>query len=246
VTTRIVFSVTFPKKPYTFPTLHSIIFAAMKNHSFSVTLFGASGLVGNQLLQKLIQHPGCSLIQIPVRKSLDFQHPKVREVIFSFEPSEYHALSPTDVVVCAVGTTQKKVKGDQNAYRKIDFDIAVHAAQWAENSGCRQFQLISAIGANAHSGNFYTRLKGEIENRILETKISQIIVFRPSLLIGKRNEKRWAEGIGQWLLPLISFLLPQKYQPIKATDLAQEMMRKMGLIQDNSTFKILWEKGWKA
>ncbi len=215
----------------------------MQNHSFSVTLFGASGLVGSQLLQLLIQHPSCSLIQIPVRRNLDLQHPKVREVVFSFESSAYSTLSPTDVVVCAVGTTQKKVQGNQNAYRKVDHGIAVHAAQWAETAGCRQFQLISAIGANAHRGNFYTRLKGEIENKIFQTKVPQIIVFRPSLLIGKRKEKRWAEGIGQWLLPLISFVLPAKYQPIKAEHLASAMLHQMERCHEHSEYQLIWEKG---
>jgi uncharacterized protein YbjT (DUF2867 family) len=215
----------------------------MQNHSFSVTLFGASGLVGSQLLQLLIQHPSCSLIQIPVRKSLGLQHPKVREVVFSFESTAYSTLSATNVVVCAVGTTQKKVRGNQIAYRKVDHDIAVHAAEWAENTGCKQYQLISAIGANAHRGNFYTRLKGEIEDHVRLRTIPQIIIFQPSLLIGKRNETRIAEGIGQLLLPMISFLLPKKYQPIKAEALALAMIQKMEKATENSNFQIVWQKG---
>jgi uncharacterized protein YbjT (DUF2867 family) len=147
------------------------------------------------------------------------------------------------VVVCAVGTTQKKVRGNQIAYRKVDHDIAVHAAEWAENTGCKQYQLISAIGANAHRGNFYTRLKGEIEHKIFQTSIPQIVCFRPSLLLGKRNETRWAEGQGQRLLPWISFLLPKKYQPIPAIDLAQEMLNTMLRCLDGSPFQITWQKG---
>ena len=215
----------------------------MQNHSFSVTLFGASGLVGSQLLQLLIQHPSCILIQIPVRKSFGLQHPKVREVVFSFEPFAYSTLSATNVVVCAVGTTQKKVRGNQIAYRKVDHDIAVHAAEWAQDCGSRQFQLISAIGANALRGNFYTRLKGEIEDHVRLRTIPQIIIFQPSLLIGKRNETRIAEGIGQLLLPMISFLLPKKYQPIKAEALALAMIQKMEKATENSNFQIVWQKG---
>jgi uncharacterized protein YbjT (DUF2867 family) len=215
----------------------------MNKSNFSVTLFGASGLVGNHLLQQLIQHPCCTSIQTPVRKSLSLQHPKIKEVTFAFNHGEYQSLSPTDIVVCAVGTTQKKVNGNRDDYRKIDFDIAVNAAHWAETSGCRQFQLISAIGANAQRGNFYIRLKGEIEAAVYRTGIPQIICFRPSLLIGKRTEKRLAEGLGQLLLPLFAFLLPKKFRPIKAQELANIMMRKMERCHENESFKITWEKG---
>ena len=215
----------------------------MKGNNFSVTIFGASGLVGKHLLQQLILNPSCNLIQIPVRSRLHIEHSKIREVPFAFNQEEYHSFSPTDVVVCAVGTTQKKVQGNQNAYRKVDHDIAVYAAQWAENIGCKHFQLISAIGANADRGNFYTRLKGEIEHKIFQTSIPQIICFRPSLLLGKRNETRWAEGIGQWLLPKISFLLPSKYQAIKAEHLASAMLHQMQRCHEQSSFKIIWEKG---
>jgi len=155
----------------------------MKENNFSVTIFGASGLVGNHLLQLLIHHPSCTLIQIPVRSPLPLQHPKIKEVPFAFNYEEYQSLSSTDIVVCAVGTTQKKVNGNRDAYRKIDFDIAVNAASWAEKSACRQFQLISTIGANAQRGNFYIRLKGEIEAAVCHAQIPQIICFRPSLLL---------------------------------------------------------------
>lgn len=215
----------------------------MKENNFSVTLFGASGLVGHHLLQLLIKNQSCTLIQIPVRRSLPLQHPKIKEVPFAFNYEEYQSLSPTDIVVCAVGTTHKKVNGNRDAYRNIDFDIAVQAASWAETSSCRQFQLISAIGANAQRGNFYIRLKGEIEAAVCHTRIPQIICLRPSLLIGKRTEKRVAEGIGQLLLPLIAFLLPTKYRPIKAQELANIMMQKMESCHENTSFKITWEKG---
>lgn len=215
----------------------------MKGNNFSVTIFGASGLVGKHLLQQLILNPSCNLIQIPVRSRLHIEHSKIREVPFAFNQEEYHSLSPTDVVVCAIGTTQKKVQGNQNAYRKVDHDIAIHAAQWAENIKCKQFQLISAIGANARRGNFYTRLKGEIENNILQTHVPQIVCFRPSLLLGKRNETRWAEGIGQLLLPLLAILIPQKYRPIKALELSKIMMKKRELCHQNVSFKLIWEKG---
>jgi len=207
---------------------------------YSVTLFGASGLVGQSLVKQLVENPNCSKIQIPFRTQPSFQHPKIIYIPFSFDEQAYSLLMPTDVVICAIGTTMKKVQGNEDAYRNIDFRIAQRSSIWSKKNGIQHYMLISAIGADSNSSNFYLRLKGETEQAVLENDFAKTTIFRPSLLIGERNERRLAEGVGQAILPLFSFLLPKKYRPIKAEHLAKLMIQTIEL-QNEKT--IIWQNG---
>jgi uncharacterized protein YbjT (DUF2867 family) len=207
---------------------------------YSVTLFGASGLVGQSLVKQLVENPNCSKIQIPFRTQPSFQHPKIIYMPFSFDEQAYSLLMPTDVVICAIGTTMKKVQGNEEAYRDVDFQIAQRTSIWSKKNGIHHYMLISAIGADSNSSNFYLRLKGETEQAVLENDLAKTTIFRPSLLIGERNERRLTEGVGQAILPLFSFLLPKKYRPIKAEHLAKLMIQTIEL-QNEKT--IIWQNG---
>ncbi|MGY8965705.1 MAG: hypothetical protein ACKVHJ_00750 [Flavobacteriales bacterium] len=118
-----------------------------------------------------------------------------------------------------------KVNGDENAYRKIDFDINLSIAKSCLKMKVDQFQLVSSGGADRLSKNFYLKLKGEIEVAVFDLKLPSAIVFRPSLLLGKRNEFRFGEKIAQILMSLFSFLFPDNYKPIKATSVVKSMIK---------------------
>ncbi len=134
------------------------------------------------------------------------------------------AVAGSDAVFCAIGTTRKKVKGDMDAYRKVDHDIPVNTARHCQEAGCRHFALVSSVGASAKSGNFYLKFKGEVEEAVALMSIPSVSVFRPSMLMGKRNEFRLAEEITKIFAPPLSFLFPAKYRPIKGHDVAQAMI----------------------
>jgi uncharacterized protein YbjT (DUF2867 family) len=198
--------------------------------NLSATLIGASGLIGGYLLQLLLSDDDYSIIKIAVRKSLNIQHHKLTEYIIDFNDNDAidKIIAGSDVVFCSVGTTQTKVKGDKAAYRKVDYDIPVTAAIAANQHHATHFILVSAIGANVKSNNFYLQLKGEVEDKITGmSSIKSIWVMQPSLLLGSRNEKRLGEKIGQLLMPLFSFLMIgslKKYRPIHAIDVAKAML----------------------
>jgi uncharacterized protein YbjT (DUF2867 family) len=135
------------------------------------------------------------------------------------------AIAGTDAVFSAVGTTRKKTHGDEAAYRKVDFAIPVHAAAYCKETGCPFFLLVSSIGADAGSKNFYLKLKGETENAVIRNGPSTICIFRPSMLLGKRNENRPGESIGKLIMHAFSFMLPRKYRPIHAKQVAAAMIK---------------------
>jgi uncharacterized protein YbjT (DUF2867 family) len=169
------------------------------------TLIGASGLIGSNLLKILLEDPYYSLVKIAVRKKTGIHHPQLEEYIIDFSNEEAieKTIVGSTVVFCSVGTTQSKVKGDKAAYRQVDYNIPVAAAIAANQHHVRHFILVSAIGANSKSNNFYLQLKGEVEDKIATmSSIKSKYIMQPSLLLGSRGEKRTGEKLGQLLMPL--------------------------------------------
>lgn len=118
------------------------------------------------------------------------------------------------------------MKGDDKAYRKVDHDVPIAVAEACAANSIPKLLLVSSVGADSSSSNFYLRLKGEVEDHIEKLSISYIGIFQPSLLMGNRNEFRLGEKIGQMIMPFISFLLPMHYRPIAAQSVAKSMIRE--------------------
>lgn len=191
----------------------------------TATLIGATGLIGNYLLEELLQDDYFDTVKILIRRPMEFSHPKLEKHLVDFNDGDSFlvALSNSDVVFCSIGTTQKKVKGDKAAFRKIDYDIAVNAARFSKMVGCETFVLVSSVGANSNSNNFYLKLKGEIEEAVKETELKSIHIMRPSVLLGDRKEKRIGESISKNIMSALSFLVPSKYKPIQGRTVAKAM-----------------------
>ena len=192
----------------------------------TVTLIGATGLIGSHLLELLQNEDSYERIKILVRRPVSFNHPKIQVIVMDFsDEAAYKAgITGSEAVFCAVGTTNHKVKGDKEAYRKVDYDIPVNAARFCSEAGCPHFLLVSSVGANSKSNNSYLRLKGEVEDRVRSINIPVVSVFRPSMLLGKRQEFRFGEVIAQISMVPVSFLIPPMYRPIRAFDVAKSMV----------------------
>jgi uncharacterized protein YbjT (DUF2867 family) len=191
-----------------------------------MTLIGATGLIGGELYELLKQDQDAGTIRLIVRRPFSTDDPRteVKLVDFNDPESLMLAMEGSDVVFCAVGTTNKKVKGDKDAYRKVDYDIPVRAARFGKMVGCENFILVSAIGANPRSRNFYLQLKGQVEEAIRETGLRSVYIMQPSILMGNRQESRPMEKWAEKLMSAFSFLLPSRYRPIHARDVAKAML----------------------
>jgi len=211
----------------------------------TVTLIGATGLIGSHLLELLQHDDYFESVRVLVRRTVSFNHPKIQVMVIDFSDEEAYktGIAGSDAVFCAVGTTNHKIKGDKAAYRKVDFDIPVNAARYCVKTGCPNFLLVSSVGANSKSNNFYIRLKGEVEDRVRSINIHAVSVFRPSMLLGKRQEFRLGETIAQALMVPVSFLIPPLYRPIKAYDVARSMVAASK--KDTSGFQIYHYKEMK-
>jgi uncharacterized protein YbjT (DUF2867 family) len=194
------------------------------------TLIGASGLIGSHLLEALLADDYYTQVVVMVRKTLDRKHPKLLEYLTRFDQPEAYipAIEGSETVFCSIGTTMKKVSGDRDAYVKVDYDIAVTAAKTAARCGVYGFVLVSSVGADpANQNNFYLKLKGVIEETVAKEAIPMLHIFRPSLLLGYRAEKRFTERLAQVLAPVLTIFLQgnwRKYKPIKAGLVAGAML----------------------
>jgi len=190
-------------------------------------VFGASGLVGGHLLQELVANESYTKIKTFGRRKLEVNSAKIEEIIIDFDRmSDFgHMISGDDIFIC-LGTTIKSA-GSQEAFRRVDFDYIYQAAQIAAQNGTNQLLLVSSVGADANSSIFYNKVKGETEDAVKELPFWSVKIFQPSLLLGSRNEKRVAEGIGQSFGRFINKFttdLFDLYQPVEGENVAKAMI----------------------
>lgn len=140
-----------------------------------ISIVGATGLIGRHLVEILQEDEHVSELRLIVRRPLEINHPKVRVLCIDFtdDASFKAAIAHSHAVFCAVGTTQKKVRGNTQAYRAVDYDIPVRAARFARETACSRFLLVSSVGANKLSKNFYLSLKERLRSvcRSLITRV---------------------------------------------------------------------------
>jgi len=190
---------------------------------------GASGLIGSKLLNILLYESYYDEVLILVRKELPVSNKKLVQLVIDFDKLDDHAVAVTGhAIFCCLGSTQKKTP-DLAVYRKIDHDYPLKLAQLARQNGVEQFHLVSSIGANSQSSNFYTKMKGETEADIEQEKMKCLHIYRPSFLVGARNESRPRERFFLGLMKLINPLLVgslRNYRSIPAETVARAMFNE--------------------
>ncbi len=163
-----------------------------------------------------------------VRRPIGLQHPKLtfRSIDFSALP----ALPPAHEVYLALGTTIK-VAGSRSAFRAVDFDANLAVARAAKAAGAKRVGLVSAMGADAQSKIFYNRVKGELEDALMELGFEALVIARPSVLAGDRTALGQPERGGEKLALRVSNalrpLIPANYRAIRADDVARALLRTL-------------------
>ena len=191
-----------------------------------IAIFGATGLIGSNIIKLLENDNDFSLVRVVTRRPLKFKNQKFVNNVINFNDynSIKNSINGCSIVFVCIGTTQSKVKWDLKKYRKIDYKIPIDIAKACKENNINKYLIVSSAGADINAKGFYLSLKGEIEEEIIKLNIPNTYIFRPSLLIGKRNENRIGEKIAQIIMPWISFLFPKNYKPINALDVAKSMI----------------------
>lgn len=181
-------------------------------------VLGATGLVGSQILQQLLADARYDNVLALTRRPLDVEHPKLKQILINFDSPD-PAQIRGDELYCALGTTLRKA-GSKEAQYRIDCTYPFEIGRIARENGVEKYLLVSSVGADAGSSNFYLRIKGELEEKLKTLEFPVFVAARPSLLLGKRPEFRMGEKIGIVLAQTFAFLIPKKYRGIEARQVA--------------------------
>lgn len=184
---------------------------------------GSTGLVGRQLIEQLLDSTRYTDVHAIGRRAPPAVHKKLH--VIASDLRTIATLPTIDDAFCCLGTTIKKA-GSQAAFRAVDFDMVLNFAKAAKQAGATRFLVVSAMGANAKSSVFYNRVKGEMEQALREMDFKSLTIFRPSFLVGERDEARMGERLG---IAVFSALAPlmigpaRKVRPVEAEVVSRAM-----------------------
>lgn len=206
----------------------SIATGAPCNMPRIVALAGATGLVGGEILRGLLADPSVSAIHVLGRRALGLGDAKL--TVHTVDFRKLPALPRIDEVFLALGTTIK-VAGSEQAFRAVDFEANLAVARAALAAGAKRAGLVSAMGASATSGMFYTRVKGELEEALAALPFEGLVIARPSFLAGDRaalgQPVRSGEGFALAVSRRLGPLIPRNYRSVAAADVAKALLSRV-------------------
>ena len=189
---------------------------------------GATGLIGRQVVESLQREKSYSKITILTRNSTGITGDKIIEKIIDFNKLDTEMTDvQADDIFCCLGTTMKQA-GSKEAFRRVDYEYVIRLAEIFQKKKSRQFLVVSAMGADIRSTIFYNRVKGEMESTLKNIEFPVIHIFRPSLLLGNRKEKRTGEKLAAFFLKNLNFLFIgglKKYRAIESSIVAKAMVK---------------------
>ncbi|WP_281647460.1 NAD-dependent epimerase/dehydratase family protein [Parendozoicomonas sp. Alg238-R29] len=188
-------------------------------------IVGSSGAVGRHILRLLLESDNYQKVISLVRRPSGVTHGKLVERIVDFDSLTSFTLNErVNHVYCSLGTTRKRA-GSAEGFRKVDLDYVLALGEWSKCCGAERFGVISSIGAGQKGRGLYLQTKTEMEQGLKELDFSSLLIFRPSLLHGERDEFRLGEQLGYWGLKGMSWLPGlQQYQPVATETVARVMV----------------------
>lgn len=200
-----------------------------------VLIFGATGAVGQAVLQQALADSRISAVIAPTRRALP-SHAKLENPLLDFSQLPPDAAWwAADGLICALGTTQK-IAGSPERFVAIDRDLVIRVAELARRAGVPYLALNSSLGASLQ-GNLYLRTKAEAEQGVRALDFPRLLIVRPSLINAVRTPPRPAEYVGLCVSRLLGPLIPRRYRPVTPDAIAAAMLN--GLFADSSGVQIM-------
>ena len=195
----------------------------------TAVIIGATGAVGREISNEILSGEYYDRIYILGRSSINKlpDDSRLTKIIIDFENINFDTSILEDADVFASLGTTIKIAGSKENQRKIDVDYTVNFSKLCEGK-VRSFNVVSAIGANSKSKNFYNSLKGELEDKLKVMNLGVLRIFQPSLLISKRSDNRFLEELFMKVSPILQLVLKgkaKKYSPIEVSVLGREIVR---------------------
>ncbi len=189
-----------------------------------VMLVGATGLVGGQVLQQLLDDDRCDAVVAPTRRPLGVSAPALFNPVVDFEQLPLDAgWWAVDAVICALGSTIRQA-GSREVFARIDHDYPLQVATQAKAHGAHAFVLNSAMGADPGSRFFYNQVKGRLEQDLRGLGYPSLTLVRPGLIGGERSERRTGEHLASLVLGALGPVLPRAWRINPAERIAAAMV----------------------
>jgi uncharacterized protein YbjT (DUF2867 family) len=186
---------------------------------------GATGMIGNYLVNILLEDAFYDVIVTLTRRPLEIESPKIEQRLVDFDQLSATDLAGATHLFCCLGTTMKTA-GSREAFRRVDYEYCERFARLGHEAGAGRLMLVSSVGANPKASSFYLRTKGQTEDAVSSLGFEALHIFRPSVLMGQRGEERPGERIAIRLSRAFEFLMRgslSKYRPMPAGVLSASM-----------------------
>jgi len=191
----------------------------------TAAVIGATGLVGHFLVDQLLADDRYEKVVVYARSKPNKEHSKLEwKVGDLLKDSTFGQGIEAQDVFCAIGTTRAKTS-DLASYKNIDYGIPLRTAEMGLKGKMQCYLVVSSMGADATSGVFYTRTKGQMENALQKMAIPKLHIFRPSFILGPREEFRLGEAVGKFLIKALRPIVPKKYRGVQASSIASAMLK---------------------
>lgn len=186
---------------------------------------GATGMIGNYLVNLLLEDAFYDVIVTLTRRPLAIDSPKVEQRLVDFGQLNVADLSGATHLFCCLGTTMKTA-GSREAFRRVDYEYCERFARLGHEAGARHLMLVSSVGADPQASSFYLKTKGQTEDAVSALGFEALHIFRPSVLMGQRGEERPGERFAAGVARGFEFLMRgplSKYRPMPAGVLGAAM-----------------------
>lgn len=190
---------------------------------FRLLLVGATGEVGRAVLAQALADPRLGEVVALTRRPLATAFRLTNIVVDFGNLDESAAWWRVDSVVCTLGTTLRAA-GSKEAFAAVDRDLPWRIARVARAAGATRFSLNSSLGADAGSGNFYLRTKGEAEEAIRTLGYPGLTIVRPSLIDTDRRENRPGERIALRFGRALGPLIPRRWRAVTPDAIARALL----------------------
>tara|TARA_B100001057_G_scaffold198498_1_gene199071 strand:+ start:66 stop:722 length:657 start_codon:yes stop_codon:yes gene_type:complete len=193
-------------------------------------LAGSTGFLGNEILKEL-SSTNSKTIALS-RRDIDYLPVDAEQLIVDFDKLSEIDLPKIDNLFLSLGYPLyfHNVMGIMNKNLKnnlflADFTYQLEIAKKVKDAGAKNISIISAVGANPHSWNYYLKTKGDVENEIINIGFESTNIFQPGHLRGNkyRFDILLADMASIFLDPFLHGPL-KKFRSISAKAVAKQVV----------------------
>ncbi len=217
----------------------------INNSDLAVIMMGATGAVGSEAVKTLVNIPQLKRLTLLGRRPVENLNSDVviQHKIDVTKPETYtNLIAGHESAICTLGVGQPS-KISQEAFLKIDKIAVIDFAKACKNAGVRHFELLSSVGIDASSSNFFLRTKGELVEELKALNFERLSIFQPSMILTPTNRYGIGQAITLAIWPLLKPLLfgsMKKYRGVKVETLGAAFAGN--LLRENAGLEYLnWE-----